>query len=268
MSKQLDIFEFGEQLLETRDLDPVYVLLWAADFEHPKLCHWLFAYWCFYHCGTASWIVDQPDFWPAMAAAAATAEHPRASERRHFRGQAAIRAVQEARGACVTPVDLIQRWGFQVWDSESSERLSSVMDTVKTLRGFGDWIAFKVADMLERLHMSNIEFKSEDVFYMFDAPRKGAEEMARRHNSDTDDVYTWAHDSIIDVLGKFCAPPGYERLINVQEVETILCKWKSHLNGHYHVGKDIAEIKHGLMKYAKVKTSQQLLRAGREEDLW
>ena len=38
------------------------------------------------------------------------------------------------------------------------------------------------------------------------------------------------------------APPRYERAVNVQEVETILCKWKSHQHGHYPVGKDLHEV--------------------------
>jgi hypothetical protein len=42
--------------------------------------------------------------------------------------------------------------------------------------------------------------------------------------------------------------------VNVQEIETIFCKYKSYVKGHYHVGKDIHEIREALIytqKYSK-----------------
>ena len=42
------------------------------------------------------------------------------------------------------------------------------------------------------------------------------------------------------------APPYYDRPIGLQEVETVLCKWKSHLNGHYPLYNDIDDINEGL----------------------
>ena len=45
------------------------------------------------------------------------------------------------------------------------------------------------------------------------------------------------------------APPTRDRLVNVQEIETIFCKFKSHLKGHYPVGKDTHEVYHGLANW-------------------
>jgi hypothetical protein len=42
------------------------------------------------------------------------------------------------------------------------------------------------------------------------------------------------------------APPFGERKVNIQEVETILCKFKSHLSGHYPWQNDTIEIRAGL----------------------
>jgi hypothetical protein len=47
-------------------------------------------------------------------------------------------------------------------------------------------------------------------------------------------------------LGSLYAPPARDRLVNVQECETVLCKYKSHINGHYPPGKDTLEVLHGL----------------------
>lgn len=38
--------------------------------------------------------------------------------------------------------------------------------------------------------------------------------------------------------------------MNIQEVETVLCKWKSHMNGHYPLWNDIREINGGLEPWA------------------
>jgi hypothetical protein len=92
--------------------------------------------------------------------------------------------------------------------------------------------------------------------------------MASRHGPARGNVLTWAYDRLIKELGDLRAPPRYERPINIQEVETILCKWKSHLSGHYELGKDIIEVRHGLLRYAKCKLSQHLLAAGKRGGIW
>ena len=38
------------------------------------------------------------------------------------------------------------------------------------------------------------------------------------------------------------APPEYEREINMQEIETCLCKYHSYYHGHYKAGEDIERL--------------------------
>ena len=259
-----DVFAFGRALIETGDLDPTYIVLWEAQLEPELRAKFLLAYWCFYHFGTASWISSQGNYWEALLGAASTKEHPRSSERRHFRGGQAIRAVEELLGLRLTPARLVAQLGSQ----GESPTLSTVMSRVKRHRGFGDWIGFKVADMLERLDLCPIQFKPEDVFSMYEAPRKGAELVASELGYTGEDPYTFAYDAILEQLGDLQAPPRRERGINIQEIETILCKYKSHKNGRYVVGHDIEEVRHGLLRYAKCKLSQRLLVAGNTGGLW
>jgi len=47
-------------------------------------------------------------------------------------------------------------------------------------------------------------------------------------------------------MKKYKAPPWFDRPLNIQEAETILCKYKSHTHGHYPVGKDVAAVKKAL----------------------
>jgi hypothetical protein len=272
MSDKLDVVEFGRQLVTTGDLDPVYVALYGAELEPSKLRQWLLAYWCFYSCGTASWIVDQPRFWNGMMKAAESKEYPRGTERRHFRGELAVSSVRAlfstachcTLGRDTSPTDALF---YQLTLPNSAEEpltLAEVMKRVGAWRGFGPWIAFKVADMLERLGLAAIDFSDSDAF-LFDSPREGAALVVERYGPKGFPLVTtpeaWALAYLGRNLGTLPAPPRAERLLNGQEYETILCKWKAHLSGHYAVGHDIAEIRESLLRFAHFRTSQRLLAA-------
>lgn len=259
----LSVVDFGRQLVETEDLDPVYVMLYKAELDRETLYKWLLAYWCFYHCGTSSWIVDGK-FEERLLQAAETAVHPRGTERRHFRGRNGVDSVKWILG-------YPKGWRFMVGAFDEFEKsgsstrlLADVMAYVQTWKGFGPWIAFKVADMLERLGICRINFSEADTF-LFDSPKEGAGLVVQHYSLPQDHVSeyespAWAFDYLDTRLGHLKAPPRYERTLNGQEYETILCKWKSHLNGHYEVGHDIHEIRQGLLKYSRWPTAQRLLK--------
>jgi hypothetical protein len=75
-----------------------------------------------------------------------------------------------------------------------------------------------------------------------------------RYNSLSD-----AYSQLLKHFRQFKAPPASDRPCGPQEVETVLCKWKSHMNGHYHVGKDIREVRHALAGWGD--TADRLLKA-------
>lgn len=258
----LSAIEFSRALLETNDLDPVYVAVHKAGFNHTRLEQWLLAYWCFYHCGTASWIVDQPDYWTAMRKAAGSKEWPRSAERRHFRGKAAADSVEWLAAQGLSEL-------FSGFTHNRASALSAVevMLYVRTWRNFGPWIAFKVADMIDRVGYVRVHFSYEDA--MYEAPRQGAELVWDLNSvGDVGDPVRWAVDYIQKGLRGFKAPPLYDRPVGYQEVETCLCKFKSYYNGHYHVGKDIHEVKEGLLRFSRCKTAQALLKGGKDGGLW
>jgi len=269
--QKLDVFDFGRQLVSTNDLDPVYVLLWNAQLPMPLLKRWLLSYWCFYHCGTASWIANviypgsgDVAFWERMHTAAASKEYPRSSERRHFRGETARKSVTWLQERGVEQL-------FAPFMEGKQLTVAQVMQQVKTWYGFGDWISFKVADMLERLDICEVIFTNTDAF-LFDSPKEGAQlvyDLAEDKNMNgAKTVQEWAMTKVLIALFNYEAPPRYERLINGQEVETILCKFKSYYNGHYHLGEDIAACRRGLMRFARTDLAQKLYAAGREGKLW
>lgn len=262
----LSCYDFGRELLRTNDLDPVYVVAHHAEFigndeDEPDFHKWLLAYWCFYHVGTASWIVDQPDYWKAMETAAGSNDWPRSSERRHFRGENAAKSVRYLKGRGV--YDLFTEL------LAVGKTAEDVCRTVQRWVGFGPWIAFKVADMLERLDVRPVVFDLKTVLY--DSPLKASQtlwEMEGRPIEATFGPGKWAIERVLKEVGPVKAPPRYERLINAQEAETILCKWGSYRNGHYHVGEDVAAVRKGLLRFARCETSQRLLKAGKRGELW
>lgn len=260
---------FGEQLLATGDLDPLYISLTFANLELNQLRRWLLAYWCCYHAGASSWISEftGEEYWLAMSKMAANVispvgeRWPRGHERRHFRGAKATEAVTEIRRQHPEPEKLV------MWLETAGPTFRNVRARVTTLPQFGPWIAFKVADMLERVMKVSISFEGADVF-MFDSPREAALVTASLWSSNQgsigsgeDAVIRSVSDTLISYFSRHMAPPWLDRPVNIQEVETILCKWKSHNNGHYPVGNDIAEIRDGLAEWAETsETAGRLLR--------
>lgn len=260
--------EFGEHLLETNDLDPVYVILWEAALPYEQLCKWLVAYWMFYHVGIASKLSESKFFWKDVREALQGTNAPRGTERRHYRGDNAKQSYRKLRRIADAwceyrlkgePEDLIESL-----KSPGPIRLPEFMERVSLWDGFGPWISFKVADMMERLQLQKLIVEPADVMLMFDAPKKGAKLFAEEYDVEESEVVPM----LLEHFGHYYAPPTYDRMLGMQEVETILCKYKSHCNGKYQLSNDIHEVKKHLLRYARVKTCQKLIKAGRGVRLW
>lgn len=258
--ERLPIEDFGRHLITSGDLDPVYVALKNMPIGPKQRARWLIAYWCFYHCGAASHLSEHGgmDFWRQMMTAAINEQEtpvggrwPRGHERRHARGEQGIGMVQ----------DLRERYGSEpekmVLDMEAKAKggilFKDMASIVKTHKLFGPWIAFKVCDMLERVCGAPVNFDEAAVF-MFKDPMKAAEMLYRERHGITDPNVRVKMDRVVHPIVEHLkstftdlkAPPLGDRPIDLQEVETVLCKWKSHMNGHYPLFNDIDEIRAGL----------------------
>lgn len=257
---RLEIEDFGRQLLETGDLDPVYIALSKAELEDDAhLKRWLIAYWCFYHCGVASWLSEckGKKFWEWMEKAAKNVRTapiglnhrwPRGSERRHFRGEASMKAVRAMEDRYGDRPE-----GMVDWIASAAPDYREVANRACSHPLFGPWISFKIADMTERVLGEHVDF-SEAAVFMFKDPMASALLLWRRRQGFSDTVHPKDKmdvvHHVVEMLRKefraFEAPPDYGRTVGLQEIETILCKWKSHQNGHYPLLNDIREITEGL----------------------
>lgn len=243
----MNIIKFGRALIETEDLDPIYTMLYRAQLSEKKLRRWLLAYWFFYHAGVASSLseYERESFFTNAMRLAIDPKTPRGTERRHFRGASAIASIKFFQLKYISPVNAVEE--LTSLKPDVNEIVTYVSEFWPM---FGPWMGFKIADMLERLGLKEIGFPVRTL-KMYRDPVKGAELYMAKH---PDVEFTGVTDVVKHLMREFSdykAPPRYERPINVQEVETILCKWKSHLNNHYPVGKDTKEIRHGLKGWGK-----------------
>lgn len=246
--------EWGRQLILTEDHDPLYSSLCRWNVKGSRLRRFLLTYWCCYSVG-ASWFISKYSgtrYWDLLQMAADNnmgpqqfgygfTRWPRAHERRHWRGQKAVDSVIWLRSTFKHPEEA-------VISLEGARKLETVYADVKAWPQFGPWISFKIADMLERVLGVNIAFPG-DVTSMYDDPREGADLMAPYLGLDTPQEVTGF------LLGEYVvlvAPGRTGRLCNVQEVETVLCKWKSARKGKYWLGADTASHQKELSEWGAV----------------
>lgn len=262
------IEDFGAALLKSGDLDPVYTTISRAALDEETLHRLSLAYWCLYHLGAAAKLAEikQPKkFWGTLMEAAVNEglAWPRGSERRHFRAANATNAVGCLVQRYKTPrMAVLGMLGQNEGALGKGMTFATVSRAVQTHVGFGPWIAFKIADMSERVLGWPTDFTGCELGVYKD-PRQGAAlawyERAKAPGTAGDAYkdkpweYPITDKELSDIIAhyvrhfsRFKAPPHADRKVNVQEVETIFCKYKSHRKGHYPLGKDTREISHGL----------------------
>jgi hypothetical protein len=144
-----------------------------------------------------------------------------------------------------------------------------VAERAQELPLFGPWISFKVADMVDRVLGIHVDFTGDDVF-MFKDPTEAALRLWRlkaglnesAQPKEPAKAISQVVAYLTDYFKECKAPPLYDRPVGLQEVETILCKWKSHENGHYPLNNDIDEIRAGVQPWKAISdTAQQFMAA-------
>lgn len=265
--KPTDPVPFGRLLLELRDLDPVYEVLHLAELEPPLLKRWLLAYMCFYNVSTASWVADRAiGYWDRMRRAAGSKDFPRSSERRHFRGDAAMKSVAWLAERGVNEL-------FEPLLEQEPITARELTYKIRTWEKFGKWAAFKLADIIERLGLREVDFSEADEL-LFESPRHGAEDMwCLRHPGvplpvQNGGVTAWALKTVSHELRDKFAPPRYERPIGYQEAETVICKFHSCKSGSYEPGEDVEALERFLRGPLTSGTASRLYTAGKRGELW
>ena len=293
--KELPIEMFGSHLLRSLDLDPIYVMLHRAV-EQKLMCHaqlhqWCVAYWCTYHAGVASLTVDMCDrhgpqyIWNMMNDVAGnfTRQWPRGTERRHFRGANAANLVAGLEQKYPTSSDLVRYLADGMMPNDPIpttpfpleksrwRTFNQISKRAQEHNGFGPWIAFKIADMMERVMGFEVDFH-DCLLGVYKDPLEGAKLQyyiwygEPEYERTPQQKLAIVVERLMEIFGDEYAPPntgavhyGHLRTINIQEIETILCKWKSHMNGHYPLGKDTKEVGHALKGWGTLAEAMSTL---------
>lgn len=225
---------FGHELIKTGDLDPIYIALNGAQLDRKDLHNVCMAYWLFYDIGVASRAANMASkgvgLYDWMIRNYATLH--RGTERRHFRGDNGMSCLAHLNATYEDATQPIERWFKELDYAKLNKR-------VQLTPQFGPWIAFKVADMGEACLGYPISF-DDCKLAIYREPYKAAQLLLTGDKETKEDIQP-VLDKLLKEFANTACPHNKERSIKLQEVETILCKFKSHLNGHYPVGKDSHE---------------------------
>lgn len=262
----LGLIDFGRRLVETGDLDPVYIGAVGANMGETQRNRWLLAYILFYHVGFASWASEADNGEEFMDRLMTAAENkvpappggrwPRASERRHFRGDFAVKSIQQLK------TDI--QYGFKP-EEVFAEIASKAPDVVAMRKyaelfpGIGGWASFKIADLVDRVMGIPVNFDYETA--MYDSPRKGVALFGKENGWEGDESSQIKHTLRLmkQNLGDLKAPPFEDRPLAMNEYETILCKWVGHQKGRYPIGKDILEVEHAAKEWVPYSPTAGLI---------
>ncbi len=256
---RLEIEQFGAHLLQSGDLDPVYIALNGAGYSDDQKLRWLVAYAAYYNCAVACWMstFEGEAFWQRMLIAAANelptpigTRWPRGHERRHFRGAAALSGVRDwwARH------DIPERMFEHI--AEAAPSMSAVLERAKRHRSIGNWLSFKVADLIDACMGKAID-QTDVGLFLYETPREALWYVweSRGYHADSKDLAVHAMLSLLETaFAPYRIPHKPGQPIDMFCLETIACKHGSHRSGHYPLNNDIDEINHGLSDWRE--TSQ------------
>lgn len=221
-----DPIQFCRSLFNTLDLDPLYEVLYEADLPPGIYRRWLLAYWIVYSSGWASVLseIERPrDYWDRLLTVTA-----RGAERRHMRGKLFKMTIDRLSERFVYPEAVVDY--LITGNAEETYRRA------RGLTGFGDWISWKICDMLESLSFQNSYLSHPR--YLYDSAIGGMGMFCRYFGIEGEDWYQRLTQRMNELLGGL-ARPRCVRLRDLPEWETCWCKFASKT---YWIGKDIHDI--------------------------
>lgn len=213
--------EFATQLFAYEDADPMYYALQRADLPTPQKMRFMVGWCTYYHPGIAACASQYTGhkFWSYLTQQYATA--PRASERRHFRGQAGLKALSAWRYLFPAPEKMVEHM--------QGDTYFDVREKAKTVPQIGQYFVWKFADVQERVFGIPCSFH-EAARYSPKVPQEGAKLISQKWTIE--ETYTqiakWLNQQL-----KAGAPPRYDRPYNMQEAETVCCVYHQYVGGSY-----------------------------------
>lgn len=244
--------EFAEITIKTNDLDPMYSVIHGLNQikDRDWMGRFIMYFLLFYDAGGAAKVADDTTdqmFWTTVEAKAAFSGTKRGTERRHFRGENARKAIEKLSNR---PINqpwsvLMHMYNGTLFEGytdrmipERSPRtytqLYSHMTSAYAGTQFGPYFIWKLYDIFNVcLGMPITLSEAEAAKYMPDEPRKAAEYFFGSFNNGLNIVTTY--------IEQFDHPVR-EGKCGLAEAETILCMMKGFFKTKTHtIGDDILE---------------------------
>lgn len=216
--------KFAETMFKLEDADPGYVLLRRAELPYATKLRYVLAWCAYYNPGVAA-VACQfqgAKFYDFLRSVYSTAK--RASERRHFRGQAGQKALMQWQDLYPKPETMIE--------ATYGTSYLQVRKNMQHMAQMGDYFYWKLADIWDTVFDESVDFTGCEK-YMPKVPQQGADMIG-----DQENLFTL--NAVMDVVTAHVAELPYPvkggRKLALQEAETVCCVFKQHVVGDYRYG--------------------------------
>lgn len=213
--------EFAVKIFDIEDADPGYMMLGRAPIPLEQKQRFMVAWCAYYNPGIAAAASEHTGkaFWQYLERVYVGAK--RASERRHFRGDAGRNALKAWQVMFPRPESMITYM--------QGKSYLAVRDRAKKVVQIGDYFVWKFADVQERVFRVPCYFEPKAAGLSPKVPQQGAKLI----NPDQTVAYTY--EQIADYMNQrgMRSPPWNDRPMNMQEAETVCCVYKQYRNGKW-----------------------------------
>lgn len=216
--------KFASLMFKLEDADPGYMLLHRADMPTAQKLRYILAWCTFYNPGLAA---RASDFQGAKFYEFLRYVYPhakRASERRHFRGQAGLKALAQWQSLYPKPEAMLEAC--------FASSYLQVRKNMSHMAQMGDYFYWKLADIQDTVMGKPVDFTGCEK-YMPKVPKQGADMIGDMENLFTLEVIMGV---VTAHVSKLAYPVKEGRKLALQEAETVCCVFKQHVVGDYKFG--------------------------------
>lgn len=216
---------FSKAMFSLEDADPGYMLLRRAKLPEAQKLRYVLAWCTFYNPGLAAKACDfqGEEFYRYLRAVYPTAQ--RASERRHFRGIAGYKALDQWQARYPKPEAMVEAC--------FADTYMGVRKNMKDMAQMGDYFYWKLADIQDTVMGKPVDFTGCEK-YMPKVPKQGAEIISELE--PTFHVLETTMRTVTQHIQGIRYPVKEGRKLALQEAETVACVFKQHVAGDYKLG--------------------------------
>lgn len=216
--------KFAEVMFKLEDADPGYMLLKRAELDQATKMRYVLAWCTYYNPGVAA-VACQfqgAKFYEYLRRVFPSAK--RASERRHFRGQAGQKALMQWQDLYPKPEAMIE--------ATHDASYLQVRKNMQHMAQMGDYFYWKLADIWDTVFDEVVDFTGCEK-YMPKVPQQGANMIGDQENLFTLEIIMGV---VTAHVAKIPYPVKGGRKLALQEAETVCCVFKQHVVGDYQYG--------------------------------